>query len=383
MRRLLFALLLTGLLSSFVGRAPAQLPKEPEVQATVYYLDPMAKKEVSKDGFITEESIAGLKFKVGKDTIAIPSLDVRQITYKTKVNALEYRKAFSTETKARDTALKVEKRLEFYKDALGEFKALIPNVREIPQANRYINYKIAEVQASMADLDETKLDDAIKFLEAYRSDFGTGWETVPSMMKQADMLEKKGRLADAGKVYSDLADLPDAPEEVKQKAALDGTKLLLRAKKYGEAESRLQLQMTRLPKGDPEINKLNVMLCTAMLLQNKTTGVDRDLRTAIAGITDVDLLAAGHNGLGDFYRIQNQPEEAFWAYLRVHTLYSQSQDRTEHARALYHLWKLFDKPKNDLQRSQECLDRLLNGKEYNGTEWQTRAKAEAKSAPMP
>ena len=49
-----------------------------------------------------------------------------------------------------------------------------------------------------------------------------------------------------------------------------------------------------------------------------------------------------------------------------------NQDREEHARALYNLWKLFESVRADAQRSKECLKRLKD-KSLAGTEYQDRA----------
>jgi hypothetical protein len=54
-----------------------------------------------------------------------------------------------------------------------------------------------------------------------------------------------------------------------------------------------------------------------------------------------------------------------------------SQNRTEHARAMYHLSNLFFTVQKDPIRAQEVLERLTD-KEYDGTEYQARAKAEKK-----
>jgi hypothetical protein len=59
----------------------------------------------------------------------------------------------------------------------------------------------------------------------------------------------------------------------------------------------------------------------------------------------------------------------------VDTLYT--QDRDEHAKALYHLSTLFDKVKNDRARAKQCADRLKD-KQFAGTLYQRRASAEGK-----
>ena len=101
--------------------------------------------------------------------------------------------------------------------------------------------------------------------------------------------------------------------------------------------------------------------------------MEADLRKALTANDDPNLKAAAHNALGDYFRKKDNLEEAFWHYLRVDVLYP--QDVTEHAKALYYLSKLFDKPKNDPLRAQQCRDKLKEDV-YKGTEYQKKADAE-------
>jgi hypothetical protein len=99
------------------------------------------------------------------------------------------------------------------------------------------------------------------------------------------------------------------------------------------------------------------------------------LKAAVAGAGDDHLKALAYNALGDYYLQNKQPDEAFWQYLRVDAVYN--QDREEHARALYHLWKLFETVRADQPRSNESLQRLED-KALAGTDYQARALKETK-----
>ena len=85
------------------------------------------------------------------------------------------------------------------------------------------------------------------------------------------------------------------------------------------------------------------------------------------------LKALAYNALGDYYLKSKQPDEAFWHYLRVDAVYT--QDREEHARALYNLWKLFESVRGDAQRSNESLEKLED-KSLAGTDYAARAEKE-------
>jgi len=377
MRRLVTSPLLLVLVVA--GVAPGQPTPEPEVATTVYYLDPATKKEVSLDGGVVEETVAGIKLKVGKEFKVIPALDVRQVTYKTKVNPLEYRKAFSTERKALEPGGKADKKIELLGIALNEFKALANDVKDVPQAARYIAFKAAEVHAAIGREDEKKLPAAIKAVADFRTAHPRGWETLPALKLQAELHELASDPDGAAKVYEEMTALPDAPKEVQNAAQLLVGQMLLRAKKYADAEKGLTAARGGLSPADPQRAATTILICQARLLQNKADGVDKELAGALAATADPVLLAVGHNCLGDFHRAKKQDDQAFWAYLKVYLLLP--QDRTEHARAMYHLAKLFDTAQKDPIRAQEVLDKLLADKDYNGTEWQAKAKAESEKKP--
>ena len=87
----------------------------------------------------------------------------------------------------------------------------------------------------------------------------------------------------------------------------------------------------------------------------------------VAGIkesSDRYVKAVGHNTLGYCYMEQAQTKDAEWEFLWVDVEYN--QDRVQHAKALYHLWKLFDEVKKDKVKSTEYLEKLklLDGTEY-------------------
>lgn len=376
MRRIVTLPLLLIVVAQIAAPLPVTAQQaEPEVKATVYYIDPATNKEVDVDGFVIQETIAGMKMRLGKEEKLIPALDIRQVTYKTKVNPLDYRKAFTTATKATDPDLDAAKKLELYEDSLREFKKLLPDVKDVPQATRYINYKVVEVQGAVARLDDKKIDNAIQAIEAFRTEYNRGWQVLPSLKMLADLQELKGDLTAAGKVYEEITSLPDAPESVKDTAQLLEAQMLLRSKKYKDAETKLIAARARLLPANPQRAQLTVLICQAKMSQGKLDGVDKELTAALGTTTDNNLRAVGHNCMGDFYLQKKQPEEAFWEYLKVHLMYS--QNRTEHARAMYHLSNLFFTVQKDPIRAQEVLERLTD-KEYDGTEYQARAKAEKK-----
>ena len=89
----------------------------------------------------------------------------------------------------------------------------------------------------------------------------------------------------------------------------------------------------------------------------------------LAGSGDPSLRALIHNTLGDYLLKRNKPKDAFWEFLRVDVLYN--TDKNEHARALYHLAKLFREDRKDGPRADACLEQLKD-KRFEGTEYQKK-----------
>ena len=74
-------------------------------------------------------------------------------------------------------------------------------------------------------------------------------------------------------------------------------------------------------------------LVQCKVAQKKTDGAETLLKDAIlqSSSTETALRAVAYNALGDYYREKGQKDDAFWAYLRVDTLYN--GDVNEHAKA--------------------------------------------------
>ncbi len=89
--------------------------------------------------------------------------------------------------------------------------------------------------------------------------------------------------------------------------------------------------------------------------------------------TDKDLKALAYNALGSYYYGKDQLKEARWEFLWVDVVYN--QDQTEHAQALYYLFKIFDKL-DQKDRAQECREALLGDRAFIGMEWQRLARNE-------
>jgi hypothetical protein len=369
MKRVIFpAALLVVLAASVPARAQIR-------EDTVSYFDPAAKKELDVIGHIDSEGPGGIRLKTAKGIKDFAPLEVRSVIYQTaKVLAVDFRRPQGRIALAlRET--KADKRLDLLDEALRGFKDLDLQLKTEASIHRYLQWKMAEVLVLQSKDDPKKLDDALAALSAYKTDFTDGWEIVPCLKLLAQMLEEKGDAEGASKAYADLAAVPNLPKEMKQESEIQGVRLLLRVRKFADAEGRLKAMQAALAKDDPQRTFVDVCLVQSQMAQGNLDGAEPQLQAALRTATEASVRGLAHNLLGDYYERKNQLEEAFWQYLRVDVLYN--QDKEEHAKALFHLATLFDKVKKDPFRAEECLTRLRSPA-FAGTAYQRQVSEEKK-----
>jgi hypothetical protein len=363
MKRLLLCLPAVWLVLVLVGSAGAQ--------DTVIYRNRSTGKEDRVVGTIEAESPRGITVKERKGAQTVPAGDVRQVIYRLRnVSPLDFRAPFGKEARALQAG-RAETRRTLLEEALKGFQDLDAQVRDAPPAHRYVQFKIAEVRARLAQEDPGQRDAAIAALTAYKNDFPAGWEITSALKLLAKLQEDRGDGAAAGKTYEELASVPDVPPELKQESEVLVARMLVRGGQYAEAQGKLERVRAALSENDSRREYVEVYLAQSRLAQGHPEKVEGELRTAIRGSSDPNLKAVAYNVLGDYYLRQKRPEDAFWQYLRVDTLYN--QDREEAAKALFHLRTLFDTVKNDPVRAKACADRL-RGREFAGTAYQKRAE---------
>jgi predicted Zn-dependent protease len=337
----------------------------------VYRHDAKAGKDVPVSGTIQDETPAGVKIKPGKDVVTIPPGDIVRIDYDVKVvGPIEFAEPYGKE---QDALSKTgEDRKKELVEALDLYRNLAKKLKGAPNAQRYLEYRIALLQVEQAKDDPTKTDDAIKALADYHTSNSGGWEIVPATRLLAQMLEDKGDQAGARLAYEELAANPDVPPGIQLATNLRVARMLLHEKKYADAEQKLKGVAAGMKLDDPQRAYVQVYLASTAVAQGRLKEAEGPLKDAVKGAGDDNLKALAYNTLGDYFQQNKQPEEAFWDYLRVDVLYG--QDREEHARALYNLWKLFDSVRGDAPRAQDCLKEL---KKLTGTEYAARAEKEA------
>jgi hypothetical protein len=348
-------------------------------QDAIHYFDRQTKKNEILKGTITSETPAEVTCKpsAGGKAMMIRSADISEIEYQYhdtgKIARLQWTRPTNALRRARVTTKPADRDREV-KTALEAFRELAPLVAENKTWTRNVQFGIAEALALQAEGDAAGVDPAISALKKFRADHGDGWQLVKATKMLVRLLELKGDEAGAQATYTEMADNPSAPKEVRQEFGLLVVRHLLLKGKHAEAATKAKAIQQGLADDDPQAVKLKVYLAACDIAASKLDGVEQVLKAVVEGAADDDVKALARNTLGDYYRSRGQGEKAFWEYLWVDIHYN--EDREELAKALYYLARLFADVRKEPARAKECLDRLCDEKQFGGLEYHRKALAE-------
>jgi hypothetical protein len=345
---------------------------------TVYFRRSDNKKDEVVTGTIQTESPAGIKLRTDKgESLEIPVLQIRAVDYGAGIDVVGKADYHAGDSKLARALLEPagKKRAEGLESALLAFRELANNngLRSISTVNRYLQFRIAQTLALLAQDNPSRRDAAFTALNDSKTAFSSGWEIVPALQLLAALQEDKGDIQAASKTYSDLSELPGIAPAMKLPAQLKSARLLMRVPKLREAEKKLNQLQTAMPADDPQRAFVEVYLIQSRIAQKgNLAGIETKLNQVLRAATDGSLRGLVHNALGDYHRAKGDDAQAFWEYCKVDMLYN--QDKEEHAKALYYLSQLFDKPpRNDPARAEEVLKRLKSS-QFDGTLYQRLAK---------
>lgn len=351
----------------------------------VYYRETGKKKDEKIEGKIEQESPAGIKVKPAKGEIQdILAPQITQIEYgaavepDTGVSAVDFRSPDNKLFRALEET-RADKRTDLLRTALQGYQTLDTNerMRRLVPVHRYLQFRIGQTLYYLARDDANRRDAALAALTQYKSNFADGWEIVPALQLLASLQEDKGDTEAAGQTFAALAELPGISPRMKLDGQLKGARLLMAARKFADAETKLNQVASALSANDPQRAMVEVYLIQSRIAQKgKLDGIDTKLHEVLRTVKDGSLRAAAHNSLGDYYRAKGDLAQAFWEYCKVDMLYN--QDKEEHAKALYYLSQLFVNPRNDRVRAEEALERLKSP-QFEGTLYQRQARAEKKT----
>ena len=271
-------------------------------------------------------------------------------------------------------------------EALKKYEDLLPVIsKESPFARRQVEYKIAMLRVRQAQEDGEPADKAMARLKDFaKSKYNkTGWQITNVLQTLARLQLESKDFDGAEESHTRIAEMEALPDDVRQDAKLSVIQVKLQAGKYDDARAQLRELQNDLKPGNRFYARAKVAEAECLVAEtNKFKGKDDPariklfaqavdlVRGVIKESNDKYVKAVGHNTLGFCYMEQGQPKEAVWEFLWVDVVYN--QDRTQHAKALYHLWQLFTQ-EGDAPRAQECRELLLSP-QFAGTEGQRLLK---------
>lgn len=331
---------------------------------------------------VQTESPDGIRVAGAKDLI--PADDIIDIEYEVlpiDVRLNVYRPAVDADRKAHDPNPKLEPQrksnlaaaIKGYQEALGKV------VGDQTFARRNIEYRIGYLLAQQARDDAAAAPAAIAGLSKFKVHV-SGWQIVRAMHLLANLQLEQKQFADAEKTLEELGDMSKVSEAVRQEAMLSAARIGIRAGKHVEALKKLDrlIAELKLPKDHPLVIRVRVAQAECLMAKKETLPKGRTaLREIIKDTTDKGVKATAYNTLGISHFNAGEFKEARWDFLWVDVVYN--QDRAEHARALYYLWRTF-KELGEMERAQECLETLLNDRQFAGLEYQLIAQREGKSS---
>lgn len=342
-------------------------------QEKVRFYDRKAKppKEVTLVGVIQEESPARIRIKPARgEARTIPvNNDLIEVEYQVpSLLSQDYRKARNQELEfGKPTVTPGEKQVALGA-AIEGYQKMYPQIKD-EKVKRNIQFKIAKLMAHQAESDSAQVGAAIEKLAAFKKEHPDSWQITSAARTLAGLYVVKRDWENALKTYQDLAKTAGVSPDIVQECDLAIAQVLVRAEKYNEAVTKLNELEKTVPTGTPQAIRLQITKATCMAATNKVNEAIGQLEGIVAKTSDKDVKAAAYNAMGDCHRLASPPQSrsAMWDYLWVDVMYSQNPK--EHAKAVYHLSRLF-REFNEDKRAKTYEEKLA--KELSGVEFDKR-----------
>jgi hypothetical protein len=348
-------------------------------QDKIIYYDRATKKDSSATGTIQTETPGAIEIKpvTGAGPKTIPVIDIKDVEY--NVPALvkpDYRRAINREDSA-EKETKDDARKKLLAESLAIYQDVLTKAPD-DKVKTHFEFKIAKLMARQAQDDPSGVDAAIEKLTQYKKAHPKSWQISQAADLLAQLQIGKGAWSAAQKTYEELEATPELPAELKQECNLKIAQVMVRNQKYADAEKKIQELMKTVKADSPQAIRLQISLAECQAAgatadqPEKADAAAKNLEGLVLKITDLDQKALAYNTLGFCHSQAQKAKEAVWDYLWVDVVYN--QNRQEHAKALYHLAKLF-KERKDEKKAQQFKAKLLD-KQFAGIEYQKMIAAE-------
>ncbi|MCI0681965.1 MAG: tetratricopeptide repeat protein [Gemmataceae bacterium] len=330
-------------------------------------------KDKAVKGYVAKESPKGVSLK---DGAAFAAETIEDIVYEVNpigVRLASYRPAVVAEkdsldpAKAKDHKAKLDEAVRKYAEAAAKITE--------PFAKRHAEYKAAALLARQLTEEGKDPAPAIAALTAFKTKHADSWQIAAALELLGRLQLDKKDYPGARATFGELAQA-DVAESIKQEAQLQMIYVSIRAGKTAEAQAGLKAALAGFPKGSKLAVKAQVLQAELHLAAKNYDAATKLLRKVTKDTTDKELKALAYNALGVCLYEQADYKGARWEFLWVDVVYN--QDKDEHAKALYYLWKIFEQI-GDAEKAQDCRELLLNERAFSATEWRARAQKEYKA----
>lgn len=331
-------------------------------------------KEKAVKGVITKESAQGVSFKDGT-TFKAETID--DIVYEVNpigVRLASYRPAVQAEKDSLDPAKSKDHKAKL-DEAVKKYAEAAAKIAE-PTGKRHAEYKAAVMLARQLAEEGKAADPAITALKAFKTKHADSWQ-IGSALQLLGRLQLESKDFEGAKATFGELSQANVAEDLKQEAQLQVIYVGIRSGKTAEAQTALTAALQSFSKGSKHAVKAQVLQAELQLFAKKYDEATKLLRQVTKDTNDKELKALAYNSLGVCLYEQEDFKGARWEFLWVDVVYN--QDKNEHAKALYYLWKVFEKL-GDAEKAQDCREQLLNERAFAGTEWRARAQKESKGS---
>ncbi|MBI3860466.1 MAG: tetratricopeptide repeat protein [Planctomycetia bacterium] len=323
------------------------------------------KRDKALSGEVTGVSKTEVTLKVTSpkaDTLKIPANEISSI-------------AWTGESPDANVARKDEEGLKFQKAVDGYQKSLAASKSNDKAAKADLEFGIARTTAKMALSDSSKLDDAIKKVEEFRTKNGDHYRFYEAVNYLGLLYAAKKDFIKAKVTFDQLGKAPWKETQMASRVA--SGKLLMVENKLDESVAEYDAVIAIKPEGalEESVRQEAVLgKSRIMIVQKKFDDALKLLDEVIKSAPDDDVKVNAEAFLrkGDCLREQGNDKDAVMAYLAVDVLFR--SEKAVHAEALYRLAQLWDKV-GQKARGEEARELLRS--EYESSEWARQLKAPA------
>lgn len=309
---------------------------------------------------------------------SIPATDVIDIVHEAispaalTIKGAPYRLARDAEKDAESDDPK--KRATALQTAVANYNITMQKMLRETTAQKYaarqLEFKVAVLMVRQAT-DQVGSDRAVIKLKEFKTKFADSWQIHQVMPLIAQLQMESKDFKEAALTYQEMADMPTLPTDVRRDAELKVVEVMVRANDIAGANSRLDLLEKKNASIPAMASRVKMARADVMIGQKQYDKAIPVLQDVVKNNTDKQIKALAHNHLGECLFKAARYNEALWEFLWVDAVFN--QDREQHAKALFYLWKTFEQLNNQ-ERSQQCLQMLLEERQFNGTEFQREAK---------